>query len=118
MTTIEFHRGDDAEFAGAVKLSGAAYPLAGASLRFTAKLKTTDADGAALIVKTIGAGIVVTDVDAGLYRVDFVPADTAAMVEPIPRLVFDVQLRTAAGKTHTIDEGFLYVKPDASRTSP
>ncbi len=115
---LELIRGDTASYAGVATLNGGAYNLTGASLRFTAKRSTTDADSAAVLSKTIGAGIVVTDAAAGKYRIDFAPGDTSGMIEPIAPLVFDVQLRTAAAEVYTLLTGYIWVVPDVSRTAP
>lgn len=71
-------------------------------------------DSNAEIVKTIGAGIVVTAV--GEARVDFVPADTRNLASG--KLDYQVQVATDASDPVITEEGTLRIKPVIVTTVP
>jgi cyanophycinase-like exopeptidase len=98
------YRGDTIPLSIAVTREGTAVDLTGAALRFVAKRRLKDADVDALITKTIGTGITVTDAAAG-----------AAV---IMTLQCEVQMVESDGTITTVAQGTLEVKIDAVRTVP
>lgn len=113
---LQMYRGDAAGWRFPVVLDGAAQDITGASARFTAKHRSTDADGAAVFVKTVGSGITLTDAAAGVLTVELSAADTDSLDVPVT-LLWDLQI-TSGGAPKTIAAGTLLVQPDISRTAP
>lgn len=109
MATLEIVRGDNERLKALVTPFSAA-----ASLRFMAKKRLSDADDAAIIDKTIGAGI--TIVDAG--DVD-TPAEAQIVIEPLDTLLLrnsdkitvSLYYELEDGDDHRLDFGTLVVKP-------
>ena len=114
---LTMFRGDSAAWDFAATLNGAVVDLTGASVRFTAKNRPDDADVDAVISKTVGAGITLTNASSGLLRVKLAPSDTSGF-GGARTLVWDLQARDAAGDVHTLAGGTLRVQPDISRTVP
>lgn len=113
MTTFELSRGDDKTYE-ATLTDGAGVPidlsaLAGTDLTFTVRRRPHTAT--ALVTKTIGAGITVTDAPAGKCTVALAAADTSGLGNWRQTFGWDIQA-IIAGKTSTVAEGKLVVKPD------
>lgn len=117
MTDLRAKRGDTITLAiAAKKADGTAQTLVGKLLTFTAKDRLADLDAAAIISKSIGAGITVDNAAGGLATVTLSPADTAGFTGP-RTLLWDIQMTdTVTGDKKTLDEGKLYVRPDVTRT--
>lgn len=86
-------------------------------IRFTAKDRPSDADGAARIAKTLTDGVSVTDATNGQVRVQLAEDDTSALSVPL-RLSWDLQLADDASGIYTVAAGHLSIKADISRTAP
>lgn len=117
--SIEFPRGDTVRLPVVVTrpAGGAVVDLSGCSLRFTAKRKRKDADADALLVKTIGSGILISDAPAGLAVILIDPADTNAYTKQIA-LQCDLQLVEPDDTITTVADGTLTVTLDVTRTVP
>ena len=113
-------RGDARTMSVPMTLAGVPWEIpVGATVRFTAKRKTSDADGAAVIAKSTGSGIVAV---ADVATITIAPADTDALAAARTNetLYYDVQV-TGAGSSFgpwTVASGRLIVEPDVSRTAP
>lgn len=117
-TYLEMYRGDDESFdVAVVDKNGAPVNLTSSNLRFTVKRSIKDADIAAVLSKTIGAGVVVTNPAGGIARIDMDPADTSALTRSV-LYVWDLQVQDSAGNVRTLADGELRVKLDVSRTAP
>lgn len=109
MATLEIVRGDSERLKALITPFGAA-----TSLRFMAKKRLSDADDAAIIDKTVGAGI--TIVDAGD---ESTPAEAQIVIDPTDTQVLpntdkrEVSLyyELEDGDDHRLDFGTLVVKP-------
>ncbi len=93
--------------------------LTGSSIWFTAKNNYVDPDNQAVIALTLvptGNGATsILDALRGLAHVTVNPLATRAQPDGIVRLVYDVQLKDAAGKLSTLESGTLKIFPDVSR---
>lgn len=96
---------------------GEDYDLTGVSLRGTFKVRTTDADADAVLVKTIGAGITVTDAGTGAATFTLEPEDTEDLAEH-SALVYEIQVTDTAGDPFLIQRGRLFVTPRSTTTVP
>ena len=95
-------RGDTNEIQfEALDSAGNAIPLTGANIWLF--IKETD-------------GITVDNATAGIGTATIQPADTASLPSYAHYLVYDIQVRTPAGKVTTTQGGPLWVVPDAART--
>lgn len=75
--------------------------LVGCSIWFTVKKTRTDADSAAIVVKTIeNGGIVLTDGPGGLFRLYLTP-DDCALILTKRGYFWDVTIRFPSGEVHT-----------------
>lgn len=84
------------------------------ALIFTAKLKSTDEDSAAVFQKTSGAGITVTGYTA---TVEVVPDDTADLSKSVT-LCWDIQAQHVTdGRIRTVAAGMLDVRRDITRAT-
>jgi len=117
MTDFSMKRGDTFLIDHTITSGGAAFDLTGKSLRFVAKRSVADADSAAVIVHTIGAGIVVTNATGGLARTTISPADTTGLPALAQALAWELQL-TDGSNVYSVDAGTLLVSPDVAVTSP
>ena len=117
--SIEFPRGDDAMLPVVVTrpAGGAVVDLTGAALRFTAKRKRKALDVDAIIVKTLGDGIVVTDAANGEAVIVIEPEDTDDFTRQLT-LQCDLQMVESDGTITTVADGTLTVTLDVSRTVP
>lgn len=119
-TALSMVRGDSGQLY-TITVSGlSASGLTGCGLWFTAKHDAADADSAAVFQKSIGAGIAVTTVGnastAGVALVTIAAADTASLPEGYAsHLVWDVQMRDAAGQTTTLTTGTLDVAAEVTQ---
>lgn len=113
---LEMFRGDAAGWRFPVTLDGAAVDVTGASVRFTAKRLPTDADGSAVITRTVGSGVTLTDPTNGVITVVLDPDDTDALEVPVT-LLWDLQV-TSGGLPRTVAHGTLAIAADISRTVP
>lgn len=105
----EIERGDTAKFTGTAKRTDKTIAdLTGATVRFTAKRKLTDADGDAVIAKTA----TVLDAEAGVFRVTIDPGDTSSL--SACTLSYDVQITEADGTVTTTQKGTLAIVLDAT----
>lgn len=121
MGQLTARRGDDWRYTGAVAALGEAYPLVDCALWLTIKADVTDADEDAVAQATWASGgdangITVADETSGTFVVTFPATETAAW-DGETEYVYDVQLRTAAGRIVTIDEGTLVVRGDVTRAT-
>ena len=117
-TILRVTRGDTAPFVVPVtdRETGLPVDITGASIRFTAKHRRSDADvDAAFVRATGGQGVTITDPTGGLAEVRLTAGDTSAFTGPVT-LYWDVQL-VLAGETRTLDSGRLYVEPDVTRAA-
>lgn len=115
----EMWRGDSLSFEVSVinpKTQGP-LDLTGAKIWFTAKNNYIDADERAVIRLDSDAlgGVVITDAARGLARVDIPPLATRAQPDGIVKLVYDCQVKDAAGFVSTIESGMLSIFPDVTR---
>ena len=90
--------------------------LTSCTVTMTAKSAYTDTDASATFAKTIGDGITVISAANGVITVDLEPGDTSSLLGRTTRLVYDIQVQTAAGRVSTPVTGRLTVKPDVTTT--
>lgn len=110
-------RGDTNEIQfEALDSAGNAIPLTGANIWLFIKETYADSDADALVTKTETDGITVDNATAGIGTATIQPADTASLPSYAHYLVYDIQVRTPAGKVTTTQGGPLWVVPDAART--
>jgi len=111
------YRGDDAAFSIEVFQEDGITPqtIAGATLKFTAKDRRTDADVAAVFALETGSGIVHVDEPNGLATITLPAAVTDGFVAQRV-LVWDLQITGAGGEIRTLDSGRLTVILDVTRT--
>lgn len=114
--TLLMTRGDDVTLDVIATDQGAPVDLTGAGVWWTAKRRHLDADDDAVIRKTVGAGITVTNPAGGLATVDLVPADTAGLGNSVA-LWWDLQVKDGAGKVRTLAAGRLVVNADVTRAT-
>jgi len=109
-------RKDDFVFDFVASLNGAAFDLTGATVRFTAKYETFDADASAVIRLDNSAlgGVTITSATAGEGTVEIPAASTASLPNHRTRLYYAVRATTAAGKNKTIRRGYLIVLPNVT----
>lgn len=115
MTVLTITRGDDVTLDIFLTDKGQPVDLTGAQLWWTAKRRHIDLDSLAVIQKTLGAGITITQPTQGKAEVALVPNDTAAL-ESIA-LWWDLQGKDGAGKVRTLAAGRLVVEADVTRTT-
>jgi hypothetical protein len=109
-------RGDDAQLAITVQTAdGAAYDLTGCTLWLTIKRSAADADGAAIAQCSTTAGTIALANAAAGEALATVPAAATIALTETTQAVYDVQLRTAAGKTHTVVRGRIIIHADVTR---
>ena len=77
---------------------------------FMVKTDVNDADAAALITKTLGAGIAIVNLVGGLLTVSLDAADT--VLRPGSSMACCLQIKDVTGKTHKVfADGFNIVRP-------
>lgn len=87
---------------------------------FTAKQSLGDTDAQAVIKKLPADFNVVQAGNAstpGIVTCEILPADTSSLGDFIVNLTYDVQVKDASGRTTTIQDGKLKVKPDVTRAT-
>lgn len=118
MTTLRVHRGDTIVLAvgPVIRGDGTVQDITGHSLRFTAKERLSDADGAAVISgSTVGGEVEITDGPGGLAVVRIPPAQTDGFAAD-RTLLWDLQISDPGGVVKTLDSGKLIVTRDVTRT--
>lgn len=91
--------------------------LASGYLTFVVKVRASDDDDDAVMVKTVGDGITITSEEEGTIVVAIEPEDTSGFAATKRGLLWDLQLVTAAGKVYTLEDGIMNVKADISRNT-
>jgi hypothetical protein len=117
MTDLRVKRGDTISLAvGPVRAAdGSVQNITGHTLRFTAKAKLSDADGAALVAGSTADGrIVITNGLAGLALVS-IPASVTDGFTADRVLHWDIQDTDPGGAKKTLDSGKLIVERDVTR---
>lgn len=101
---LEFIRGDTGVFDVTLTRSGSPFnpALAGVKVWFTLKSTPTAADAAAVLQKTIGAGLEITDAINGRLRLTLTAADTAAL-NPRTSYFWDIQVKDENAQIFTPD---------------
>lgn len=89
------------------------YNLTGVDLSFTVKRGFDDDDADAVITKTVGSGISLTDAAGGMASITLDAADTSGLRPGAP-LVYDIQA-IDNDEVVTLDSGELRVMPDVRR---
>lgn len=118
MTVLSAIRGDDETYELTIKdRNGIPINLAGCLLWFTVKRDESETDAQAVTQKTIGAGITVVNAAIGRADVRLAAANTAGLVGKRVQLVWDCQIKDAAGLVSTVDSGVLLVDADVTRSS-
>lgn len=106
---IEVTQGDDKTLTFFfTNVDETAYDLTGCTLFFTVKKNYEDADASALINTTLTLSA--TPID-GTATLALVPANTKYM---LGTYVYDIQLKTAAGKILTLVTDTFFVKPEVT----
>lgn len=114
---LTMYRGDSAAFNLSAKQSdGSPMNLTTGTLFFTVKSHSRQLDTDALLQKSTGNGITVTDAVGGLFTVTLSPSDTADAYAP-SYMVWDVQYVTSGGNVYTLADGQLLLKADITRSS-
>ncbi len=102
--------------------TGAPLDLTGAKIWFTAKNNYVDPDIRAVIaldsdtVSGNGAVTILTPATSGQARIDINPIATRAQPDGVVKLVYDVQVKDAAGFVTTVENGTLTIIPDVTRS--
>lgn len=119
MSNLTMKRGDSATWEFTVTQADrvTVQDLTGASARFTAKSRISDDDVDAVLAKTVGDGVTLTDENNGVLEVHLLPADTDGLTPPVI-LHWDLQITDAANDVWTVDSGLLTIAADISRTVP
>jgi len=88
--------------------------LTGCELWFYVKADTDDPDSAAVIQKSTGSGITVTDVLLGLATVSIDPIDTVDLPKKYLNvdLLYEVQVQDATNKIITVADGTIEIEAD------
>lgn len=96
--------------------AGVPVNITGCTMRFTAKLRPGDADAAAILSKTVGGGITLSDPTNGVATVTLTDTDTTSKLAPgrTHLLQYDWRM-TLAGQTMTVAYGTLLIEPAMSR---
>jgi hypothetical protein len=115
-THLEITRGDDETIAIAVtdQDTGAVVDLTGSTLRWMVKSLPGDADAAALLSKTNGAGITLTNASQGLATIAVAATDTAALAAGM--YWWELQGRLA-GLISTLASGRIKLRADLVRAT-
>lgn len=106
MSIISLYQGDDRSVAIDVSTD-----ITGAALTFLVKVRRLDADADAVITKTIGSGITVTNAGLGLATLTLDAADTEALsTDPFYR--WELQAVDATNEVHTLAAGRFVLRDD------
>lgn len=115
----EMSRGDTLSFDLSLTdpLTGAPLLLTGAKIWFTAKNNYVDADNLAVIAldTALLGGVTILSATGGTMRVVIPPLATRSFPDGPTRVVYDVQIKNAAGAISTVESGEITVFPDVSR---
>lgn len=113
------YRGDTAAWDFTVtEPDGTAVDLTNADdIRFTVKARITDADGAAVAVRSLAGGVTILDAVGGIARVKMAVADTSSMTGLPLRFFWDLQLTDASANVYTVASGTLEVRQDVGQTA-
>lgn len=116
MTDLYMKRGDDASFSVEVTALDGVTPqtIAGATLKFTAKDRLSDADVDAIIALVTGSGIVHDDEPNGLATIT-IPKTSTSGFSADRTLVWDLQVTGAGGEVKTVDSGRIFVQLDVTQ---
>ena len=119
MSNLTMKRGDSARWEFTVTQADrvTVQDLTGARVRFTAKVRATDADVDAVVSKTLASGVTLTDAVGGVLEVHLLPADTDDLSVPTS-LQWDLQVTDADDDVWTVDSGSLSITADISRSAP
>jgi len=118
MTVLSAIRGDDETYELTITdRNDVPINLTGCLLWFTVKRDESETDAQALAQKMIGAGITVVNAATGRADVRLAAADTASLSGKRAKLVWDCQIKDAAGLVSTVDSGALLVDADVTRSS-
>lgn len=82
---------------------------------FTVKKTRSEVDGDALIAKSLGFGIEITDALEGRLEVTVDPLDTESIGGYTRGLAWDIQIVTVSGAVHTVADGLMAIEPDVTR---
>ena len=82
MYDLEMFRGNNRVFSLAVQRDGRPLDISGATFRFLVRKSVGDAPSAAVITKTTGAGLAISDAPNGIVDITFVPSDTNPLYAP------------------------------------
>lgn len=117
MSYLTIVRGDDETLDILVtdQDTGDPVDLASAELTWMTKRRRNDVDADALIVKTIGAGITVTNEPGGAAEVVITSADTDAIVPGA--YWWELQSVDATNRVATLAGGRIVILPDLIRTT-
>lgn len=119
MTTLHMFRGDSTRIMSTVKDedTGAPLDLAPFRVTFTMKKRVSDSDAAVTVIqKDTVEGSVQTD--ANIVTVFLSPSDTEDFPDAAQRMLWDIQIVSAAGDVYTIDQGDILITPDITRSHP
>jgi len=105
---LEMFRGNNRVFSLAVQRDGRPLDISGATFRFLVRKSVGDAPSAAVITKTTGAGLAISDAPNGIVDITFVPSDTNPLYAP-QVLIFDIEM-TLSGEITTPVQGTLLVQ--------
>lgn len=115
MSILQATRGDDEIYELTLKQrDGTALNLTGVSIWFTVKRSHEETDVQAIVRKTVGSGITIVNAAIGRADVRILAADLASLPPRRTTLVWDCQVRDAAGFVSTVDRGQLVVDPDVT----
>lgn len=107
-------RGDNESYTMALTDADGAFDLTDCQVQFTAKRRLDDEDADAVILKTLDAGIEVTNAQGGIAVLSLEPSDTEDLPSRRVRLVYDVQVTNGDGEVKTPIEGRLTISPDVT----
>lgn len=118
MADLQIRRGDYTVITFVARtVGGVLYDLSSVTkIWFLAKTNLSDADGSAVITKTLAnGGIVVTDAVNGEGTITILAADTTALLDTVPPLYYDLQILDAGGFPRTLQSGRLFVNADVTK---
>src|SRR5512137_2210986 len=106
MANLSVFRGDWQPIMVVASESGKAVNLTGTqAVKFLAKNELEDTDEQAVIVKTLGAGITITDARNGKMKVELEAADTVNVMADA--LYYTLKIMDSLGKPRTVANGRL-----------
>jgi hypothetical protein len=108
-TAMEIIRGDTVPLTITVLANGSALNITGYTFFFTAKRTSGDADGSAVISKTVTT---LSDPTHGIMVITLTPTDTAI---DAGKYLYDIQMVSGAGAVTTLFYGVLTVLPEITQ---